>query len=178
MNDFKTDLFVKNGVAQVIIVLSATLIIPFVVHQIPSVNSVPIGAMLLPMFYISIPSLYFFKNYKLVSVAVGLAPVTNFLITGHPDLGLVYILTMELILYTIILYWLLQLNKKSVSVIAGGLGYILTKVVSTSTLFLPFKLLDLDAKQFFFGSISNALPGIFILCIISYFTYSKFNSNG
>lgn len=178
MNKIRTLILSTNKVYHLLFILSLTLVLPFFVHKIPSVNGIPIGAILLPMFYIPIPSLYLFKDFKLVALSVGLAPVINHLVTGRPAMELMVILIVELMVYTLIVGWLLEKANKLVKMNAGGIGYLLTKVISSASLILPFKLLNSDPTTFFISSVKNAVPGIIILCIISQICYFKLQERG
>ncbi len=177
IQNIKSLIEANNKLYHLIFILAVTIGFPFIIHMIPPVNGTPTGAILLPMFYISIPAIYLFKDYKLVALGVGLAPIVNHIFTGRPDISLMTILTFELVVYTVMVNWLLKRESKWIKMNVGGLGYVLTKVISSLVLFLPFKMLNMESGSFFLGSLSRAIPGIIILCIISQICYYKFNSD-
>ena len=167
----------SNKLLQLIVIILSTIALPFIVHLLPPINNVPIGAVLLPMFYISIPTLYLIKNVRVVAFGVGFAPIMNHFITGNPAFELMMVLAFELTLYTFILNLILKTKSWHLVILSGGLAYLGTKVISASTLFLPFKIVNSSFQQFLFGSISNGLVGIIILCIISYVCHLKFSND-
>lgn len=81
------------------LVLLAAVFFPFVVHLIPPINGIPIGAFLLPMFYIPFIALFAY-NWKLALPIALLAPLFNFLLTGNPNWEFLTVLTLELVLFT------------------------------------------------------------------------------
>ncbi|MEX0884645.1 MAG: hypothetical protein WDZ72_14340, partial [Cyclobacteriaceae bacterium] len=62
-----------------LIVISAAVLLPILIHLIPPVNGIPMGAYLLPMFYIPLISLLIFGR-KIALIVAALAPVLNFLL--------------------------------------------------------------------------------------------------
>ena len=82
---------------------------------------VPVGAYLLPMFYIPFIALVAYRLPVALIVAL-LAPPLNFLLTGNPQWGLMGILTIELVLFTLLAYVLMLQGK--VKWIAAPLAYL------------------------------------------------------
>ncbi|MBK9150485.1 MAG: hypothetical protein IPM26_05585 [Saprospiraceae bacterium] len=130
-------------------ILTITLVFPFFVHLLPSFNGVPAGAVLLPMFYISVPALYLFKDVRLVALSVSLAPIVNHIVSGRPAMELMTILAFELMVYTFITCRLLHKAHDLVQRNAGGISYLITKLISSSVLLLPLNILKTDAWTFF-----------------------------
>ncbi|WP_158856541.1 hypothetical protein [Lunatibacter salilacus] len=143
-------------------VLPVAIIFPIIVHLIPPYNGIPIGAYLLPMFYIPFVALVWYRLPVAIIVAA-LAPILNFTLTGNPNWGFMAILTTELILFTFLAYLMLKGNLKWV---AAPLSYIGAKVIS-SVLLLAIPILDTDPFNFFMGSLTTAAPGILILFLIN-----------
>ena len=144
-------------------VLPIAIVFPLIVHLAPNYNGVPIGAYLLPMFYIPFLALVLYRLP--VALIVGLlAPTLNFLLTGNPHLGFMGILTLELVFFTGLAHLLLQGNLKWV---AAPLGYIGAKVVSTSLLFV-IPLVEAMPLDFFRTSLTNAVAGLLILFLINF----------
>lgn len=153
------------------LVLLAAVFFPFVVHQIPPINGIPIGAFLLPMFYIPFIAL-FACNWKVAIPIALLAPFFNFLLTGNPNWEFLTVLTLELVLFTLLAFILLK--KAYIKWFAAPLGYIGAKIVSSLLLiFIPF--LPAVPWEFFMTSLSRALPGIGMLLLINFLLLRFFN---
>jgi len=156
-------------------VLPLAIIFPIIVHLIPPYNGIPIGAYLLPMFYIPFVALVGYRLTVALIVAT-LAPILNFTLTGNPQWGFMAILTTELILFTALAYVMLKGHLKWV---AAPLGYIGAKVLSSVGL-LAIPLLDTAPFHFFTASLTNAAPGILILFVINILAvkYNPTNNSG
>ncbi|WP_291782982.1 hypothetical protein [Cecembia sp.] len=145
-------------------VLVAAVFFPFFVHLIPPQNGIPIGAFLLPMFYIPFIALFAY-NWKVALPIAFLAPILNFLITGNPNWEFLTVLTLELILFTGIAYLLLNGNWSKW--VAAPLGYLGAKIISSLLLnFIP--MVSSVPWDFFLSSITRALPGIGVLLLINF----------
>jgi hypothetical protein len=165
MNNKSTSLL-KNNINQLqvratVVILAIACILPMLIHIIPPVHGTPIGALLLPMFYIPFIAIIFFRLHVGVVAAV-FAPIINLLITGSPLWHTMLILSFELLIFTLISYLLLKDNFKW---IAAPLSFVFTKIISSCLLMLiPLMVSPID---YFFNSISNGTPGIIILGIIN-----------
>ncbi|GAB3006504.1 hypothetical protein [uncultured Cyclobacterium sp.] len=144
-------------------VLPIAIALPIVVHLAPPFNGIPMGAYLLPMFYMPIVALIAYRLPVALIVAV-LAPPINFLISGNPNWGLMGILTFELVLFTFLAY--VFLLQGIIKWIAAPLAYLGAKTISSAVLiFIP--LIEASPVQFFSTSLSNAFVGIGILFVIN-----------
>jgi hypothetical protein len=153
------------------LILIAAVFFPFFVHLIPPMDGIPIGAFLLPMFYIPFIAIFFY-DWKIALPIALLAPLLNFLITGNPNWEFLAVLTIELILFTGIVYMLL--SKGKIKWFAAPLGYIIAKIISSLLLFL-IPLLPAVPWEFFLTSLSRALPGIGILWLINFLLLKFFS---
>lgn len=155
-------------------VLPLAIVFPIIIHLIPSYNGIPIGAYLLPMFYIPFVALVWYR-LPVAFIVAALAPILNFTLTGNPNWGFMAILTTELILFTLLAYLMLKGNVKWV---AAPLSYIGAKVFS-SIMLVAIPVLDVAPFQFFMASLTNAAPGILILLLISILAVKyRPNNNG
>jgi hypothetical protein len=155
-------------------VLPLAIVFPIIIHLIPSYNGIPIGAYLLPMFYIPFVALVWYR-LPVAFIVAALAPILNFTLTGNPNWGFMGILTTELILFTLLAYLMLKGNIKWV---AAPFSYIGAKVFS-SIMLLAIPVLDVAPFQFFMASLTNAAPGILILLLINIFAVKyRPNNNG
>ena len=146
------------------VLLAIACILPFLIHLIPPVQGTPVGAILLPMFYIPFIAVVFFSLPVGVIIAA-LAPLINFLITGNPQWQILVVLSFELIIFALIAHRLLQV--KGIAWLAAPLSYMLTKVVSSVLLFVIPLVGGVEPAQFFMNSVSNAWPGLIVLAIIN-----------
>ena len=146
------------------LILLAAVFFPFFIHLIPPYNGFPIGAYLLPMFYIPFIALFWYDWKVALPIAI-LSPLLNFMITGSPQWGFLVVLTLELILFTGIAF--LLLNHYNLKWIAAPFGYIGAKVIS-SLLLLVIPIMPAAPMEFFMGSLSRALPGIGILLLLNF----------
>lgn len=145
------------------LILFVAVLFPFLVHLIPPLHGVPIGAYLLPMFYIPFIALVWYRWTVALPVAI-LAPILNFMITGNPQWGLMTVLTLELAIFTGVAY--LLLSQAYFRWVAALLGYIGAKIIS-SLLLLMIPLVPVAPWQFFVNSLSTAVPGLAVLLLIN-----------
>lgn len=144
-------------------VLLVAIALPILVHLAPPFNGIPMGAYLLPMFYMPIVALIAYR-LPVALIVAALAPPINFLISGNPHWGLMGMLTFELVIFTLMSY--VFLLQGIIKWIAAPLAYLGTKTISSAVLiFIP--LIDASPVQFFSTSLSNAVVGIVILFVIN-----------
>ena len=147
------------------VTIGAMLLLPFLVHFLPPVGGVPMGARLLPIFYAPLLAAIFF-NPAVGIIASLVTPLINYTLTGMPDSGMVVILTVELAIFSILMQRLYHRWPKF-----GGLApiaYLMAKVASLFVLLLvPVNLIAAPPWQFFLASLRIALPGMAILLAIN-----------
>ena len=153
----------KLQVKEIYIMLTATILIQFAVHLIPPINGVPLGAILLPMFYIPLIALIFYKFHVGLLAAV-LGPIINYLLTGSPKIEIVFLLTVELIVFVLILLFLLNNKINKISALIAILSAKLTSWFVFTTLPLSSEF----STGFFVQSFTNAIPGIFVLALMNF----------
>jgi len=85
-----------------------SVISPFMIHLIPPIGGVPIGAIVLAMSYAPLIAIVLFRFHVAMITAL-LSPLLNSLITGYPKPEIIAILTFELILFSICAY---LINRK------------------------------------------------------------------
>lgn len=148
-------------IVETLLLLFGSVILQFVIHLIPSPSIEPLGKILLPMFFAPLIAVIFFRLH--VGLIVGIfAPIVNYLITGAPKPELLLAVTIELVIFTLICYWLLQSNAmKNISAL---LAIITAKIFSASIIFL---ILNTNYLGDFFQSLLTAVPGILILSILN-----------
>lgn len=152
----------KLQVLEITALLAATVLIQFVVHLIPSGNQVPPGAILLPMFYIPLIALIFYKFHTALVVTTA-APIFNYFLTGSPKPEILPLVTFELLVFVLILTLLLKFNR--INKAAAILSIISAKLLSWFVL----ALLNSSGSSFniLLTSIITALPGIIVLALMN-----------
>ena len=160
--------FRENKAVQIpatVVTIGAMLLLPFLVHFIPSASPVPMGARLLPLFYAPLLAAIFFHP-AVGLVAALIAPLLNHALTGMPESGMVVILIVELVVFTVAMQ---QLNHRWPAF--GGFApfaFVMAKVASLLMLLvIPVSFIAAPPVQYFLGSLRMALPGMAILLVIN-----------
>ena len=122
------------------------------------------GAILLPMFYVPLIALLFYRTHVAVIVAL-LAPVINYLLTGLPHWQFMTLLGFELLVFTLIANRLL--HSVVMAWVAAPLAFLLAKIIATSILFFIPLLESAMPLLYLRNSLSNAIPGILLLWVIN-----------
>lgn len=161
----------KAKIQAILMLLVAAWVLPFLIHLLPPHQGIPMGAFLLPMFYIPFIAVFFMGLPIGLAVAVS-APLLNYLISGSPNWEFMGILGFELILFSVFAFLLLKTKWQLVS---APLSYLLAKIISSAFLiFIP--LLQVSAMDFFSHSLSNAAPGILVLFILNWMLIKKWKN--
>ena len=146
------------------ILLAVASVLPLLVHLIPPYQGTPMGAILLPMFYVPLIAILFYRTHVGLIVAV-VAPLISFLITGLPQWQLIALLSFELIAFTLFASQLLR--STLMAWVAAPLAFLLTKAVSAALLtWLPL-MEHTEPLTYLRTSLSYALPGILLLWVIN-----------
>ena len=146
---------VRWEVGETAIILSASVLLPFVFHLIPPLAGLPLGARLLPMFYAPFIAVVLFRPH--VAMVSGLlAPFFNYLITGHPLPGMIPVLTVELVVFCLLSRFIWQ--RWAHFRVAAPLAYLVS--LATAALFL-------GSLKFFLSTLLLALPGLAALTLVN-----------
>lgn len=157
-----TELIKKVQIKETVLMLAASVTIPFFIHLIPPINDVPIGAILLPMFYAPFIAIVFFRLH--VGLLTGiLAPTLNYLLTGNPKLEMLMPFTLELIVFTLAAFFILK--QKKARMISAPVSYIFAKLISS--LIVSIFPITNASMIFTLNSLINALPGLLILFVLN-----------
>lgn len=158
----------KLRIQAISIMLVSAWILPFLVHLLPTYQGIPMGAFLLPMFYIPFIAVYFYRWQMGLLVAAS-GPILNFLITGSPNWEFLAILGFELMVFSLFAFLLIQTKCK---ILAAPLAYLSAKIVSSFLLiFIP--LLAVSPMAFFGNSLTNAAPGLLVLFVLNWILVKK-----
>ena len=150
-------------ISAVMATLVAMIILPFLVHLIPPINGVPMGARLLPLFYAPFLAAILI-NGRTALLAGLLAPTLNYLIVGQPALEITFLLTIEVIVFTVAVT--LMYHKWPNLILIAPLAYIAATIASFLLLAI-WPLIPAPPWNYLASSISNAWPGILILLILN-----------
>jgi len=161
-------------VKETVLLLSLSVLIPFLIHLLPEINGVPMGAILLAMFLAPLIAVRYFKFHVGLLIAF-LSPVINSLITGNPKTILLPLLTFQLILFVISLK-LIRISKitEKASILFPFLFCVIISFFVINI--FPSILPGIKADMFLWSSLFNALPGI-ILLTLSDFVIRKLKRN-
>ena len=161
----------NHGVLFLFFLVPAAAAFPILVHLIPSVNGIPIGAILLPMFYIPLLVLFIYGRGAAILTAC-LAPVLNFLLVGNANWGFMGVLTLELVVFT---YFVSLFIPTQLKLFSALLAIVFAKFISA--LFISvFQLVPVAGLEYFQNALINGIPGIVILILITFLAL-KFQGN-
>ena len=160
------NVFSKLQIKETILLLSLSVVFPFLIHLVPELNGVPMGAILLAMFFAPLIAARFFKFHVGLSIAF-LSPLINFMITGNPKAILLPVMILQLITFVISLKLLDKI--RSARPVSSLFSYIFSVFVSAIfILSIPGILPDSAPKLFLITSLLNALPGIALLVAVDF----------
>ncbi len=148
----------------ILVVAVFSALVPLFIHLFPYSGATPLGAVLLPMFYLPFIALVFFR-LRVAFVAAILAPFINYMITGNPALGIVSLLSFELAIFTLVASQFLK--NSNVKWITAPLSYVVTKGISSLVVAVGIFNVGVTSADFFSLSIINGLPGILVLLLIN-----------
>jgi len=129
----KEEIFLE--VKQTTLILISAILIPFLIHLIPIKNGVPAGALFLAMFYAPLIAFRFFKLRTAILISA-ISPAINYFIFGMPNLNSVLPITIELVLFTVLVNILS--NVKKINLISPVLSFAFAKLFSTVLILSSF----------------------------------------
>jgi len=144
--------------------LAGMVLLPIIVHLIPFSGTQPLGAYLLPMFIAPLVAAFYVSPIGLILAAL-LAPMINTALTGMPQVPMLYFVTSELIVFSLLVFWFVQ--KEKVFPGFSALAFLLAKIVVmvpkililTGSLALPVIGQNLTG-------LAVSIPGILILLVV------------
>lgn len=142
-------------VKETIVMMSLAVLLPFLIHFLPAINSIPAGAYLIPVFFVALMASFLFKLHVGLIMAL-LTPAVNFWLTGSPRPEAAVLLTMELVVFVFAVSALKSV--KYVNYAAGLLAFAAAKVIAfaAAALFLPVSSAALT-------SVLTSIPGLVVL---------------
>lgn len=152
----------RYQIAQSLVILAATMILPVLIHLFPNINGNLSGAVLLPIFWAPLVATFLFKKH--VAIFAGIfAPLLNYLIMGRPAPEMVVTLGFEVVLFVLVLSWIKDL--KGIKYIAAPLAYLAISFVVAIGLSVLGNLVD--PVSFWINSTMIAIPGILLMGVIN-----------
>ncbi|MGB7876142.1 MAG: hypothetical protein WBL25_17295 [Anaerolineales bacterium] len=141
--------------------LTGMVLLPIIVHLIPFPGIQPLGAYLLPMFVAPLVAAFYVSPVGLILAAI-LAPMINNALTGMPQAPLLYFVTSELIVFSIIVFWIVQKEKTFLGF--SALAFLVAKiVVMVPRILILSDGFDLPVVGQNLTGLAISIPGILIL---------------
>lgn len=161
----------KNTLTQIeiraiFLTLAISIAIPFMVHLIPPIKGWPLGAFLLPIYFAPLIAVIKFRLH--VAIVAGLlSPYLNMLITGHPMPIKVVPLTIEVIIFSVVVYLILRKwHKFPAAAPIGFLAAIASRYLFS--LVLPSVVQPMPLPEYALRTLVFTIPGVIILTIINW----------
>jgi hypothetical protein len=158
--------FKKISVSESALLLALSAAVPPLVHLLPSWDLAPLGAHLLPMFWMTFVAAYLF-GARVGAVAGLFAPAVNLLLTGLPAWRHLSVLSCELIVFSVGTAWAVRRFPRFW--LLAPLGYVVAKLFSTGVQAATGVFGDIGAPLAFFQrSLGNAVAGLIVLAAINF----------
>jgi hypothetical protein len=144
--------------------LAGMVLLPIIVHLIPFSGAQPLGAYLLPMFIAPLVAAFYVSPVGLILAAI-LAPMINNLLTGMPQAPMLYFVTSELIVFSLLVFWMVQKGKmfpgfSALAFLVANLVVMIPRILTLGgSLTLPVIGQNLS-------SLAISIPGVLILFAI------------
>ncbi len=152
----------RYQIAQTLMILAATMVLPILVHLLPNINGHLAGAVLLPVFIAPMFAAFVYKPH--VAIFAGIfAPLFNYLIIGRPAPEMVVVLGFEVVLFVLVLNFLK--GMKGLRYVAAPVAFLIGSLITAFGLSVignyahPF-------PQWLTGT-AIAIPGILLLGMIN-----------
>ncbi len=148
-----------------LIILASAMLLPVLFHLLPVVNGVPAGARMLPIFYAPLVAVLLFRPHVGL-ITAALAPMLNYLITGRPEFGLVTLLSVELMTFTLMSRLALRMHLSVWLMVP--LALIAAKTASFVLLYGLPELSALSPATYWQMTLLRGIPGLLILMGIAW----------
>ncbi len=145
-------------------VLAGMFVLPTLLHALPGFGPGS-GMIWLPIFYAPLIAMIYCRPHVGILAAL-IAPLLNSLLTGLPEGPMVWMLSVDLLLFSAI-GMLFSKMFKTIP-LTGACAYIAAKFIAVVVLgIVPVFLADLNRITAFWKIISGALPGLTVLLLIN-----------
>jgi hypothetical protein len=156
------------------ILLTLSVMFPFMIHILPVPDDVRLGPKLLPMFYAPLLASLLGRTQSALIVAL-IAPWLNWLLTGHPTTRAGTVMTVQLITFVFVLRALLTgLGPRWYLAAPAYLGSLLAAALVVAL--FPALVGGRAAVEWAVSTIRIGLPGIAILVLINWLVIRSYPS--
>ncbi len=156
-----------------VVTIAAMMILPYLIHLLPPVNGVQLGARLLPIFYAPFLAVVLFK-LRIGVVASIIAPFLNFLLLGRPTFELSILLVVQILIFCLLADRAFRSWPRLV--IIAPVAYLIALFVS-SLLLIAWPLVPAPWSQYAISSAISGLPGILILLALNILVVRHLDKN-
>ncbi len=157
--------FKKATARETAALLAIAWFVPFAVHLVPWAGARPLGAHLLPMFWMTFVAVYFYGVRT--GIIVGLfAPAINLLATGLPAWKFIATMSAELVLFALVAAW--GVRRFPRLVLIAPLAYVAAKLAVTGAQLAIGSVAGVEAAGAALGrAFVGGLAGLVILGAIN-----------
>jgi hypothetical protein len=156
----------RVGVRSNALVLAVALLMPVILHMTPWGGGVPLGALLLPMFWAAFVAVFFYGFMAGALVAV-LGPVLNTFLTHFPEFRMNAMMSFELGVFVVFTWAVLRSERGRVFWLLAPLAYVVAKVCSCGVRAAGAENVSVVTESFL-RSVSNGVPGLVVLAVINF----------
>jgi len=159
------DLFRKFTAREAAVLFALAWLVPFLIHLVPWGEARPLGAYLLPVFWVTFVALYFYG--LTAGLLTGLfAPAVNLLVTGLPAWKFFGTMGLELVVFVLFTTWAVRQSPRFW--LWAPLGYFVAKTVAALLVSAPMVVGRPDAAGYFFTHlVVGGAAGLVVLGLIN-----------
>lgn len=159
------DLFRKFTAREAAVLFALAWLVPFLIHLVPWGAARPLGAYLLPVFWVTFVALYFYG--LTAGLLTGLfAPAVNLLVTGLPAWRFFGTMGLELVVFVLFTTWAVRQSPRFW--LWAPLGYFVAKTVAALLVSAPTVVGGPDAAGYFFTHlVVGGAAGLAVLALIN-----------
>lgn len=157
--------FRKFTAREAAVLFALAWLVPFLIHLVPWGGARPLGAYLLPVFWVTFIAVYFYG--LTAGLLTGLfAPAVNLLVTGLPAWQFYGTMGLELVVFVLFTAWAVRQSPRFW--LWAPLGYFVGKTITALLLSAPTVVGRTDAAGYFFTHlIVGGVAGLVVLALIN-----------
>ena len=157
--------FKKFSVREAAVLLALAWLVPFLVHLVPWVGERPLGAYLLPFFWVTFVAVYFYGLTAGLLTAV-FAPLVNLLVTGLPAWKFSGSMALELVIFVAFVAWSIRQSPRFW--LWAPVGYFVAKTITGLLVTTSAVIGHADAAgYFFYHLVVGGAAGLLVLTLIN-----------
>jgi hypothetical protein len=154
---------VQLEIKETIILLALSVILPFFLHLAPNWGKLPLAAHLIPLFYAPFMAVILCRLHVAIIVAL-FSPFLNFLFTGYPVQEKLGMLTLELLLFSLIAYFISQRFRNFLA--NAVCAYMLSLFIVS---LLKVYKVGFSAMNIFLRTLNDSAAGLAVLLLLNIF---------